>query len=63
MKGRIDSPLHLTAYLLNPHYSYSNPSIFDEPTRIEGFISSVETFYYHDEDKQDQAANIELKKF
>jgi hypothetical protein len=23
----------------------------------------VETFYYHDEDKQDQAANIELKKF
>jgi hypothetical protein len=63
MKGRLDSPLHLIAYLLNPYYSYSNPSIFDEPTIIEGFISSVETFYYHDEDKQDQAANIELKKF
>ena len=28
MKGRLDSPLHLTAYLLNLHYSYSNPSIF-----------------------------------
>jgi hypothetical protein len=63
MKGRIDSPLHLTAYLLNPHYSYSNPSIFDEPTITEEFISSMETFYYHDEDKQGQAANIELKKF
>ncbi|CAD6257414.1 unnamed protein product [Miscanthus lutarioriparius] len=63
MKGRLDSPLHLTAYLLNPHYSYSNPSIFDEPIITEGFISCVETFYYHDEDKQDQATNIELKKF
>ncbi|CAD6227971.1 unnamed protein product [Miscanthus lutarioriparius] len=63
IKGRLDSPLHLIAYLLNPHYSYANPSIFDEPTIIEGFISCVETFYYHDEDKQDQAANIELKKF
>ena len=35
MKGRLDSLLHLTAYLLNSHYSYSNPSIFDEPTITE----------------------------
>ena len=62
IKGRLDSPLHLTTYLLNPHYSYANPSIFDEPTITEGFISCVEIFYYHDEDKQDQAVNIELKK-
>ncbi|XP_039778171.1 uncharacterized protein LOC120645455 [Panicum virgatum] len=63
MDGRLDSPLHLTAYLLNPHYSYSKPSIFDEPKIIEAFVACVEQFYYHDEDKQDQAANIELKKF
>ncbi|KAF0924420.1 hypothetical protein E2562_010087 [Oryza meyeriana var. granulata] len=63
MKVRLDSPLHLTAYLLNPHYSYANPSIFDDSTIVEGFISCVETFYYHDEDKQDQAVNTELKKF
>jgi len=25
MAGRLDSPLHLTAYLLNPHYSYADP--------------------------------------
>ncbi|ONM08004.1 hypothetical protein ZEAMMB73_Zm00001d033598 [Zea mays] len=31
MDGRLDSPLHLTAYLLNPHYSYADPSIFDVP--------------------------------
>jgi hypothetical protein len=33
MKGRLDSPLHLTAYLLNAYYIYANPSIFDEPTK------------------------------
>jgi hypothetical protein len=63
MKGRLDSPLHLTPYLLNPHYSYVNPTIFDEPTITEGFISCVEIFYFHDEDKQDQAAHVELRKF
>jgi len=63
MKGRLDSPLHLTAYLLNPYYSYGNPSIFDDATITEGFISYVETFYHHDEDKQDQAVNTELDKF
>ncbi|CAD6335899.1 unnamed protein product [Miscanthus lutarioriparius] len=63
MNGRLDSPLHLTTYLLNPHYSYSDPSIFDQPKISEGFISCVENFFYHDEDMQHMAANIELKKF
>jgi len=63
MKGRLDSPLHLTAYLLNTYYSYGDPSIFDDATIIEGFINCVETFYHHDEDKQDQAVNIELRSF
>jgi hypothetical protein len=45
MAGRLDSPLHLTAYLLNPHYSYVDPSIFDVPKITEGFISCVETFF------------------
>ncbi|XP_066311108.1 uncharacterized protein [Miscanthus floridulus] len=63
MKGRLDSPLHLTAYLLNPYYSYGNPSIFDDATITVGFMSYVETFYHHDEDKQDQAVNTELDKF
>jgi hypothetical protein len=62
MTGRLDSPLHLTAYLLNPHYSYADPSIFDVPKITEGFINCVETFYYHDE-MQEQVANIELQKF
>lgn len=63
MQGRLDSPLHLAAYLLNPYYSYTNPSIFDDATITVGFINCVETFYYHDESMQDQAVNVELKKF
>ena len=63
MAGRLDSPLHLTAYLLNPHYSYADPSVFDAPKLTEEFISCVETFYYHDEEMQEQAANFELQKF
>ncbi|KAL6640608.1 hypothetical protein ACP70R_021731 [Stipagrostis hirtigluma subsp. patula] len=63
MKGRLDSPLHLAAYLLNPHYSYADNSIFDDGTITEGFISCVETFYHDNEDNQDLAVNIELRKF
>ena len=55
--------MHLTAYLLNPHYSYADPSVFDAPKLTEEFISCVETFYYHDEEMQEQAANFELQKF
>jgi hypothetical protein len=63
MKGRLDSPLHLAAYLLNPYYSYADISLFDDGTIIEGFINCVETFYHDDEDMQDQVVNKELRLF
>ncbi|AQK94388.1 hAT transposon superfamily protein [Zea mays] len=63
MAGRLDSPLHLATYFLNPHYSYADPSFFDVPKITEGFINCVETFYYHDDEMQEQASNIELQKF
>jgi hypothetical protein len=63
MKGRLDSPLHLAAYLLNPHYSYADTSLFDDGTIIEGFITCVETFYHANEDMQDQVVNKELRLF
>ena len=60
MKDRLDSPLHLAAYLLNPYYSYAaDTSIFDDGTITEGFISCVETFYHGDDSKQDQAVNVD----
>jgi hypothetical protein len=63
LKGRLDSPLHLAAYLLNPHYSYGDTSLFDDGTIIKGFITCVETFYHADEDMQDQVVNKELRRF
>jgi hypothetical protein len=62
-KGRLDSPLHLTAYLLNPHYSYVDTSLFDDATIIQGFITCVETFYHVAEDMQYQVVNKELRLF
>jgi hypothetical protein len=63
LKCRLDSPLHLVAYLLNPHYSYSDTSLFDDGTIIEGFVTCVETFYHADEDMPDQVVNKELRLF
>jgi hypothetical protein len=53
----------LVAFLLNPHYSYADTSLFNDGTIIEGFINYVETFYDDDDDMQDQVVNKELILF
>ncbi|CAD6255282.1 unnamed protein product [Miscanthus lutarioriparius] len=63
MKGRLDSPLHLVAYFLNPYYSYNDSSIFGEEEVMDGFFTAVETFYHGDYDKQNQVLNEDLHKF
>lgn len=63
MKDKLDSPLHLAAYLLNPYYSYNDDSIFTSEQVMEGFITTVETFYHGDYDKQSKVLNEELHKF
>jgi hypothetical protein len=63
MKDRLDSPLHLAAYLLNPYYSYNDDSIFTSEQVMDGFITAVETFYHGDYDKQSKVLNEELHKF
>jgi hypothetical protein len=45
MKDRLDSPLHVAAYMLNPYYNYSNLAIFNDPTIVKKFMHCVETFY------------------
>lgn len=63
-KWCIDTPLHLTAYLLNPFYYYGTSSTWstDENALImEGVFSCIERFY-PDENIQDRVANVELGK-
>ncbi|CAN1323843.1 hypothetical protein LINPERPRIM_LOCUS32870 [Linum perenne] len=64
MSGRLDAPLHLTAYMLNPHYSYSDSSIFDDSEITTAFMNCAEQFYSGgDDDVLDQVVNFEFTKF
>ncbi|CAO2148778.1 unnamed protein product [Urochloa humidicola] len=63
MKNRLDTPLHLAAYFLNPYYSYNDPSIFTSEQVMDGLMMAVETFYHGDYDKQNQVLNEELARF
>lgn len=64
-KGRIDSPLHLTAYLLNPYYYYNFGSTWstDESENVmDGVFACIERLY-PDLDMQDKVINVELVKY
>ncbi|CAN1141349.1 hypothetical protein LINPERPRIM_LOCUS25436 [Linum perenne] len=64
MRGRLDGPLQLTAYMLNPYYSYGDSSIFDDTDITTTFIACVEQFYNGSGgDIQDQVVNYEYLKF
>ncbi|CAD6257460.1 unnamed protein product [Miscanthus lutarioriparius] len=63
MKDRLDSPLHVAAYMLNPYYSYSNLAIFSDSIVGEKFMLCVETFYHGEDDKEYRAVNEDLEKF
>eukprot|EP00267_Zea_mays_P043147 XP_020395211.1 uncharacterized protein LOC109940233 [Zea mays] len=63
MKDRLDSPLHVAAYMLNPYYSYNNPAIFSDSNVVEKFMQCVETFYDGNDEKEYRAVNEDLDKF
>ncbi|XP_023753043.1 uncharacterized protein LOC111901427 [Lactuca sativa] len=62
-KGRLDSPLHMTAYLLNPYYLYKDQNIKDNVMVSDAIFICVEKFFRDDIDKQDQVINMELPKY
>ncbi|KAM0848438.1 hypothetical protein ACQ4PT_054381 [Festuca glaucescens] len=62
MNGRLDTPLHMAAYVLNPYYSYSSTSIFTN-LEVMSALMEVEIFYHDDDEKQNKVLNIELPKF
>ncbi|GAB2272956.1 hypothetical protein Dimus_039001 [Dionaea muscipula] len=64
-KGRLDSPLHLTAYMLNPFYYYKDYTLQSEDAQVvmDGVIECVEHFLPDDVEAQDSVINIELLKY
>ncbi|XP_052619826.1 uncharacterized protein LOC128126130 [Lactuca sativa] len=62
-KGWLDSPLHMTAYLLNPYNFYKDQSINDNVMVLDAIFICFERFFRDDIDKQDQVINMELPKY
>ena len=63
-KGRLDSPLHMTAYILNPYYFFKGPisSIYTNEIS-DGFCNFVEILYPDDIEMQNLIVNIEFGKY
>ncbi|GFS33653.1 hypothetical protein Acr_00g0029840 [Actinidia rufa] len=62
-KDRLDRPLHLAAYLLNPYYFFKDQSIEDDPMVMDAFITCVEMFFPDDFQLQHLVSNVELLKY
>ena len=63
MNGRLDTPLHMAAYALNPYYSYATTSIFTDVEVMSGLMEVIDQFYLDDDEKQNKVLNIDLPKF
>ncbi|XP_062014188.1 uncharacterized protein LOC133730653 [Rosa rugosa] len=63
VRDRLDSPLHLAGYLLNPYYTYANPSIENDNVVMDGFFTCVEVFFPDDIQTQSLVTNVELHKY
>ncbi|KAH6780115.1 hypothetical protein C2S52_011352 [Perilla frutescens var. hirtella] len=57
------SPLHLTAYMLNPFYHYKNPLLHLERDVVIGMIECVDTLFPGDVDLQDKIMNEEFPMY
>ncbi|XP_024200079.1 uncharacterized protein LOC112203325 [Rosa chinensis] len=62
-RDRLDSPLHLAGYLLNPYYTYANPSIENDNVVMDGFFTCVDVFFPDDIQTQSLVTNVELHKY
>lgn len=62
-KDRLDSPLHLTTYLLNPYYFFKDPNIQSDPLVMDAIFTCVEKFFPDDFNMQSLVINTELLKY
>ncbi|PWA96008.1 hypothetical protein CTI12_AA029720 [Artemisia annua] len=62
MKGRLDSPLHVMVYLLNPYYFYKDTEIQHVPELSEKVLQFFETILDGDLAMQKQVTLVELPK-
>ncbi|KAH6767575.1 hypothetical protein C2S52_018558 [Perilla frutescens var. hirtella] len=63
IKDRLNSPLYLTAYVLNPFYHYKNPFLHLKHDVAIGMIECVDILFPGDVDLQDKILNEEFPKY
>lgn len=63
IRGRVDTPLHLMAYLLNPHYFYNDPNIQLDSVVLDGVIDCLDVICYGDFDLMNKVMNVELSVY
>lgn len=63
MKDRVDTCLHLTAYLLNPFYLYNNSEVRDDIDANDAVVDVVGTLFPGDYEMQNQILMVELPMY
>lgn len=63
IEGRLDSPLHMTGYLLNPYYLYKDQTIPLHNNVLTSFFKCVNAFIPDDISKQSNVINSEINKY
>ncbi|XP_023747074.1 uncharacterized protein LOC111895205 [Lactuca sativa] len=63
MKGRLDSSLHLTSYILIPYYHYMDPNIQYDPDIMNGVLDFFDTILRGNFEMQRQVVTIDLPKY
>ncbi|XP_077233649.1 uncharacterized protein LOC143875954 [Tasmannia lanceolata] len=62
-KDRLDSPLHLAGYFLNPYYYFRDDKVEKDPRVMDAMITCIENFFPDDFDTQHILSNVELLKY
>ncbi|GKB84920.1 hypothetical protein Tco_0957192 [Tanacetum coccineum] len=62
MKGRLDTVLHLMAYLLNPYYFYKDTEIQHDPDVSDAVLAFFEIILAGDLDMQLEVTNLDVAK-
>ncbi|CAA0816157.1 hAT transposon superfamily protein [Striga hermonthica] len=60
MMGRLDTPLHLMAYLLNPYYHYKDPNLILDQVVSDGVLDCLDVICHGNFDLMDKIMNVEL---
>ncbi|XP_023741997.1 uncharacterized protein LOC111890071 [Lactuca sativa] len=63
MKGRLDSKLHLTTYLLNPYYHYNDSQLQHDPDVMDAVLEFFDTLLFGDFEMQRQVVMFDLPKY